>query len=185
MKAMKKMFAFLLCILLVGAMAVPAFADDSNVISEVRLTVTPPKAGETPDMTIVSAQPDKYTATVRYWLKQYSSSSEFETFEGGHTYGVVVNVTPVGVYRFETAQKNKSDFDESPTLVYLNGELTHCVSTETDVKLSRALNFELPEEDTEQTDTSFFGRILQAIRDFFAKIRDFFENLFYPVQPIR
>ena len=178
MKAMKKLFACLLCVLMVSALGIPAFADDSNVISEVRLTVTPPKAGEAPGKTIVSAEPDKYTATVRYWLKQYSSSNEFETFESGNTYGVVVTVTPVGVYRFETAQKNKSNFDESPTLVYLNGELTHCVSTETDVKLSRALNFELPEEDTEQTDTSFFGRILQAIRDFFAKIRDFFEKLF-------
>ena len=171
MKAMKKLFACLLCVLLVGALGIPAFADDSNVISEVRLTVTAPKAGEAPGKTIVSAEPDKYTASVRYWLKQYSSSNEFETFESGNTYGVVVTVTPVGVYRFETAQKNKSDFDESPTLVYLNGELTHCVSTETDVKLSRALNFELSEEDTEKTNTSFFGRILQAIRDFF-------ENLF-------
>ena len=178
MKAMKQALALLLCVLLAGALGLPVFAHDAQVISRVELTVTPPKAGETPDMTVDASQPDKYTATVRCWPKQYSSSSEFETFEGGHTYGVVVNVTPVGVYRFETTQKNKHDFDESPTLVYLNGELTHCVSAETDVKLGRAYNFELSEEAEEQTDTSFLGRILQAIRDFFAKIRAFFENLF-------
>lgn len=178
MKAMKQILAFLLCVLLAGALGIPTFADDSNVISEVRLTVTAPKAGEAPDMTVVSAEPDKYTATVRYWLKQYSSSSEFETFENGNTYGVVVDVTPVGACRFETVQKNKSGFDESPTLVYLNGQLTRCVSAESDAKLARALNIELSEEDTENTDTSFFGRILQAIRDFFAKIGEFFANLF-------
>jgi len=178
MKTMKQMLAFLLCVLLVGALSILAFADDSNVISEVRLTVTAPKVGEAPSMTVVSAEPDKYTATVRYWLKQYSSSSEFETFENGNTYGVVVDVKPAGGYRFETVQKNQSGFDESPTRVYLNGQLTRCVSAESDAKLARALNIELSAEDTGKTDTSFFGRILQAIRNFFAKIRDFFTKLF-------
>jgi len=178
MKTMKQMLAIFLCVLLLGAMSIPVFADDSNVVSEVRLTVTAPKAGEAPAMTVVSAEPDKYTASVRYWLKQYASNSEFETFENGNTYGVVVDVTPVGACRFETVQKNESGFDESPTLVYLNGQLTRCVSAESDAKLARALNFELSEEDTEKTNTSFFGRILQAIRDFFAKIGAFFANLF-------
>ena len=178
MKAMKQALALLLCVLLAGALGLPVFADDAQVISRVELTVTPPKAGETPDMTVDAAQPDKYTATVRYWLKQNSADSTFETFENGRTYGIVLTVTPAVGYRFETVQKNNHDFSESPTLVYLNGELMHCVSAETDVKLGRAYNFELSEEAEEQTDTSFFGRILQAIRDFFAKIRAFFENLF-------
>ena len=178
MKAMKKMFAFLLCILLVGAMAVPAFADDSNVISEVRLTVTPPKVGEAPDQTIVSTEPDKYTVSIRYWLKKGYSNDPVTVFESGSGYGVVFWVTPVNGYRFETVQKNVYNFNESPTLVYVNGELAHCVSAETDVKLGRAIDFVPVEEATEEPDTSFFGRILQAIRDFFDRIRDFFVHLF-------
>ena len=178
MKAMKQTLAFLLCVLLLGAVSIPVFADDASVISKVQLTVTPPKAGEAPDVTIVSAEPDKYTASVRYWLKQLHGNDPVTVFESGYTYGLVFYVTPVNGYRFETVQKNQYDFDESPTLVYLNGELTHCVSAETDSKLGRAFDFAVAEEKPEEAQTSFFARILQSIRDFFAKIRDFFDQLF-------
>lgn len=181
MKAIKQTLAFLLCVLLVTALGIPAFADDAQVISEVQLTVTQPKVGEAPDGTIVSAEPDKYTATVRHWLKQpypYDSDNPVTAFESGCNYTVVFWVTPVNGYRFETVQKNQYNFEESPTRVYVNGKLAHCVSAETDGKLGRAFDFGQPEEEPGKTELSFFARILQSIRDFFAKIRDFFAHLF-------
>ncbi len=176
MKPVKRILAVIFCALMVIAAAAPAFAEEDKTIGEVRLSVTEPKAGEAPDMNIISAEPEKYTAKVRYWIKQLHGNDPVTVFEAGYEYGLVFEVTPVNGYRFEAVQKNEYNFDESPTVVYINDIKAGCVSAETDTKLGRSFNVTVEEEPVEETD--FFMKIINAIKDFFTGIIDFFRNLF-------
>ncbi len=175
MKSAKIITAIILAFVFVSAAALPAFAEGDTIISEVRLTVTEPKAGAAPDVKVVSAEPEKYTATVRYWLKTGSSDNKVTVFEEGCEYALVVDINPASGFRFETPQKNGSN-EESPTVVYINNVKTRCVSWETETKLSRAYYVSVAEEAQEET--NFFTMIINAIRDFFAGIVSFFKNLF-------
>lgn len=174
---MKKLLSVLFCLLLIAMTAMAAFADDATVIHEVRLTVTEPAVGEAPDMTIESAEPDKYTATVRYWLKKLYSNDPVEVFEGGYEYGLVFEVTPAPGYKFAAVEKNQYNFNESPAVVYVNGEQTHCVASETNEQLVRAYDVTLAAAEPEMP-VSFFRRIINSIKGFFAKIAAFFKKLF-------
>ena len=174
---MKKILSVIFCLLMIAVTAVPAFADDATVINEVRLSITEPVVGEAPDKNIVSAEPDKYTATVRYWLKKQYPNDPVEVFEGGYAYGVVFEITPAPGYTFTAVEKNEYNFNESPAVVYMNGEKTHCVASETDTRLVRAYDVTLPAVEPEKP-VSFFQRIIHAVKDFLTKIADFFKKLF-------
>ena len=67
---MKKLLSVLFCLMMIGMTVLPAFAEGQQTITEVRLSITQPAVCEAPDMTIESAEPDKYNAKVRYWIKQ-------------------------------------------------------------------------------------------------------------------
>ena len=174
---MKKTVSVLFCLLMVAMTVMPAFAAEPQTITQVRLFVTEPAVGDAPDMTIESAEPDKYTATVRYWIKQLSGNNSIEVFEGGYNYTLVLDVVPAAGYKFADVEKNAHNFDESPTVVYVNGQQTHCISAETDKKLGRAYDVTLTAPEPEKP-VSFFRRVINAIRDFFIKIADFFKRLF-------
>ena len=124
---MKKLLSVLFCLLMIGMTALPAFAEDTQTITEVRLSVTEPAVGEAPDMTIESAEPDKYTAKVRYWIKRLGGDS-VETFEDGVEYALVFDVTSAAGYKFAAVEKNSSGFDESPAVVYINDTVTKNVT---------------------------------------------------------
>ena len=173
---MKKALSVLFCLLMIVMTAMPAFAEDTQTITEVRLSVTEPAVGEAPDMTIDSAEPDKYTAKVRYWIKKMYADDPVEAFEAGYEYGLVFEVTPAAGYKFAAVEKNGSGFDESPAIVYLNGQQTRCVSAETNTKLGRAYDVTLTAD--EEKPVSFFRRVINAIKGFFTKIADFFGKLF-------
>lgn len=173
---MKKTLSILFCLLMIAMTALPALAGEPQTITEVRLTVTEPKVGEAPDLTIESEQPDQYTATVRYWIKRMHADDPVEAFEAGYEYALVFDVEPAAGYRFAAVQKNGSGFDESPTVVYLNGQKTQCVSAETAKKLGRAY-IVTPAADEEKP-VSFFRRAIRAIRDFFVRVINFFQKLF-------
>ncbi len=174
---MKRILSVLFCLLMIVLTATPAFADETQVINEVRLTITEPAVGEAPDMTIESAEPDKYTATVRYWIKKLYSNDPVEVFEGGYEYGLVFEVTPAPGYKFTAVEKNQYNFNESPAVVYVNDEETRCVASETDEKLVRAFDVTLAAVEPEKP-VSFFRRAINAIKAFFAKIAAFFKKLF-------
>ena len=174
---MKKILSVLFCLVMIAMTATPAFADDAKTITEVRLSVTEPVVGEAPDMTIESAEPEKYTATVRYWLKKLYSNDPVEVFEGGYEYGLVFEVKPAAGYQFAAVEKNQYNFNESPAIVYMNGEETHCVASETDTLLVRAYDVTLSATEPEKP-VSFFRRAINAIKAFFVKIADFFRKLF-------
>ena len=174
---MKKILSVMFCLLIIVMTAMPAFADEAKVINEVHLSITEPAVGEVPDTTIESAEPDKYTATVRYWIKKLYSNDPVEVFEGGYEYGVVFEVTPAPGYKFTAVEKNEYNFNESPAVVYMNGEKTHCVASETDEKLVRAYDVTLPAVEPEKP-VSFFQRVINAIKGFFAKIAAFFKKPF-------
>ena len=175
MKKTKRILAALLCLLMLGILAIPAFADEDKVIHEVRLTITQPVVGEAPDKVIVSTEPDKYTAEYRSWIKRLQSSDPVDTFESGWDYGLVFYVHPADGYRFEDTQYD--GYTKSSTIVYVNGEQARVTGSETNMRLYRAYSC-YPIEQTETQELSFFEKIAQAFRDFFAKIREFFENLF-------
>ncbi len=172
---MKKLFSLALALLLIGATALPAFADDT-VIKEVRLTVAEPAVGEAPDKTIVSEEPGKYTASVSYWLKRLYPGETVTTFEAGYDYGMVFEVTPAPGYTFEAVEKNKNDFNESPTVVYVNGQKTRCVAVETDKMLVRA--FDVTVENKPEDQLGFFARIINAIKTYFANLIFVLRHLF-------
>lgn len=172
---MKKLLSVMFCLLMLSMTAMPAFAGDDQTITEVKLSITEPAVGEAPDMTIESAEPGKYTATVRYWIKRLGGEP-VETFEDGVEYALVFYVTPASGYKFAAVEKNGSGFNESPTVVYINGQKTHCVSAETDARLARAYDVTTTAEV--EKPVSFFQRIANAIRNFFTKISDFFKGLF-------
>ncbi|MBQ6267398.1 MAG: hypothetical protein IJK64_06460 [Clostridia bacterium] len=157
-------------------MIVPAFADEAKTIHEVRLTMTEPEIGAAPDTVIVSAEPEKYTATVRYWIKRAYPDEKVEAFEADVEYAMVFDVAAVNGYQFETPQKNDHDFKTSPTVVYLNGKQARSVSAETETKLGRSYIVLLTQEEPE--DAGFFAKIINAIKSFFAGILNFFRNLF-------
>ena len=173
---MKKILSVFFILMLLGTMLLPAFAEEDHVIKEVYLTVTEPAIGEAPAEAIVSAESEKYTAKKQYWIKKLYSNETVTVFEGGYEYGLVFEVTPAPGYKFETAVKNQYNFNESPTVVYVNGQKTHCVASETDSKLVRAYDvmLENPPEET----LGFFAKIIKAVTDFFDGIRYFFEHLF-------
>lgn len=179
MKFVKKTLALIFSGLFIFAMLIPAFADEDKTIKEVRLTVTEPKAGEAPDMNIVSAEPDKYTAKARYWIKKLYGNDNITQFEGGYEYGLVFEVTPVNGYKFEAVIKNKYGFDESPVIVYMNDQETHCVAAEKDTLLVRAYDVTLDgAEEPGTEEPGLFEKIINAIKNFFAGIINFFKNLF-------
>ncbi len=173
---MKKVLSLIFVILLLGSISLPAFAEDDHIIKEVRLTVADPVIGEAPAEIIVSDEPSKYTAKVRYWIKKLYGNETVTEFESGFEYGLVFEVTPAPGYTFEKAIKNQYDFSESQTVVYVNGQKTHCVAVETDTKLVRA--FDVTIENQPEEPLGFFEKILKAITDFFNNIRFFFEHLF-------
>lgn len=174
---MKKALSVLFCLLMIAVTATPAFAGEKQTITEVRLYVTEPVVGEAPDKTIESAEPDKYTARVRYWIKKLYGNDPVEAFEDGFEYALVLDVVPAEGYKFADVQKNPHNFDESPTIVYVNDQKTHCVSAETDAKLGRAYDV-TPTSVEPEKPLNFFQRIIAAIKDFFAKVGDFFRKLF-------
>ena len=173
---MKKILSVLFCLLLIGTTVMPAFAEGKQTITEVRLTVTEPAVGEAPDMTIESAEPDKYTATVRYWIKRLGGES-VTTFEDGKEYAMVFEVTPAEGFQFAAVEKNASNFNESQTVVYVNGQKTRCVSAETVQQLGRSYVV-TPSSPAEQKPASFFRRVIDSIKAFFAKVANFFRKLF-------
>ena len=174
---MKKTLSVLFCLLLIGLTAIPAFADEAQTINEVRLSVMEPVVGEAPDVTIESAEPDQYTATIRYWIKRMAADEPVTTFEEGWEYALVFEVRPAAGYKFAAVQKNESNFNESPTVVYLNGQKAHCVSTETDTMLARSYVV-TPASPVQPKPDSFFKRTINSIRAFFARIANFFRKLF-------
>ncbi len=177
MKTIKTVLAILLSAVFMFAALTPAFADDSKIIKEVRLTVTEPKVGDAPATEIISAEPEKYTVSIRYWLHQnVNDNSTVTQFQEG-TYGVVFYVNAADGYKFDTVANNASDFPESAAVVYLNGEKTGCVSAETETRLARALNFEVKAE-AEEYSGNFFTNIINAIKAFFESIANFFRGLF-------
>lgn len=174
---MKKILSILFSLLIIGMTAMPAFADDAQTITEVRLYITEPAVGEAPDRTIESAEPDKYTTSIRYWIKRMYPNELVEVFEEGYEYGLVFEVKPVAGYKFAAVEKNDSNFNESPTVVYLNGQKTHCCSTESDTLLARAYVV-TPTSVEPEKPVSFFRKVINAIKGFFTKIADFFRKLF-------
>ena len=173
---MKKILSLFFCLLMIGMTVLPAFAEGPQTITEVRLSVTQPVVGEAPDKTIESAEPDKYTATVRYWIKKMYADNPVEIFEAGYEYGLVFEVTPVNGYKFADVKKNDSGFDESPAVVYVNSQLTRCVSAETNTKLGRAYDVTLTA--VEEKPVSLFRRVINTIKGFFANVSGFFRKLF-------
>lgn len=171
---MKRILSVLFCLLMISMTAMPAFAENAQIITEVQLSITEPTVGEAPDKTIESAEPEKYSAKVRYWIKRLGGDS-VETFEDGVEYALVFEVTPAAGYKFAAVEKNGSGFDESPAIVYLNGQQTRCVSAETNTKLGRAYDVTLTAD--EEKPVSFFRRVINAIKGFFTKIADFFGKL--------
>lgn len=154
---MKKLLSVLFCLMMIGMTVLPAFAEGQQTITEVRLSITQPAVCEAPDMIIESAEP-------------------VEAFEAGYEYTLVLDVTPVNGYKFADVKKNDSGFDESPAVVYVNSQLTRCVSAETNTKLGRAYDVTLTA--VEEKPVSLFRRVINTIKGFFAKIADFFKNLF-------
>ncbi len=177
MKFAKVFVSVILSAVFVFAAFAPAFAEDDKIISEVRLTVTEPKVGEAADKNIVSEEPEKYTAVTRYWIKRLYGNEPVETFESGIEYALVFYVTPADGYQFEAVQKNGYNFDESPTVVYVNGVKAECVSAETSLKLGRCYAVTPAEQEPEE-EANFFAGIINAIRSFFESILNFFKNLF-------
>ena len=179
MKAIRTTLSIILSLVFVFAALTPAFADDSKIIKEVRLTVTQPKVGEAPATEIVSAEPDKYTVQINYWLNRplYPDDYPVTEFKEGD-YGVVFNVIAADGYKFDTVANNDNNFPESATVVYVNGELAHVIASETETKLARAMNFDVKAESEEENSGSFFTNIINAIKAFFASIANFFKGLF-------
>ena len=180
MRTIKKLLSVLLsAVLLFGvcSAAFPAFAEEDKIIKEVRLTVTEPKVGEAADKNIVSSEPEKYTATARYWIKRLYGNENVVNFESGFEYALVFDVTPASGFKFEPVQKNSYNFDESPTAVYINGVKAECVSAETDAKLGRSYVVTSAEQEDLNGETNFFAKIIKSIKDFFAGIINFFKNL--------
>lgn len=173
---MKKLLSVMFCLLMIAMTAMPAFADEAQVINEVRLSITEPAVGEAPDKNIVSAEPDKYTVKYLYWIKRLYSNDPVEVFEAGYEYALVFAVYPVDGYKFVTAEKNEHGYKVSPTVVYLNDQITDCLASESEVYLERGYVVSFPEEP--QQSVSFFQRMINAIKDFFVKIADFFKKLF-------
>ena len=58
----------------------------------------------------------------------------------------------------------------------MNSQLTRCVSAEANTKLGRAYDVTLTA--VEEKPVSLFRRVINTIKGFFAKIADFFKNLF-------
>lgn len=174
---MKKALSILFCLLMIAMTAMPAFADDAKVINEVRLSITEPVVGEAPDKNIVPAEPDKYTVKYLYWIKRLYANDPVEAFEAGYEYALVFAVYPADGYKFVSAEKNEYGFNVSPTVVYLNDQVTDCLASESDVHLERGYVVSFPEEEP-QKPVSFFQRMINAVKDFFAKIANFFKKLF-------
>ncbi len=168
---MKKTLSVLFCLYMIVITAMPAFAADKQTISEVRLSVTEPVVGEAPDKTIESAEPDKYTATFRYWIKRMHADDPVETFEAGFEYALVFYVTPAEGCKFEEAKDG-----ESSTIVYVNDQKAERVSAESDTQLGRA--YVVTPAAKEEKPLSFFQRVIRSIKDFFTNITDFFKKLF-------
>ena len=176
MKLAKRLLAVILSALFVFGAAAPAFAEDSNVIKEVRLTITEPETGAVPDTVFVSAEPDKYIAKIRYWLKRTYPDETVSRFEAGYEYAVVFEIEAASGYKFETPKITDYGNSESSTVVYVNGVNASCTAWETDTRLVRVYAVKLDEPQEEET--NFFVRIINAVVAFFAGIAEFFKNLF-------
>lgn len=179
MKVITKAIALVLCAVFAFSLAIPVFADvDDKVIHEVRLTMDQPVVGSAPATGIASAEPEKYTVEILYWLEQTHPENNVTVFEAGKSYGVVFYVHAQNDYKFEEVGKiNGHDFNNSPSKVYVNGEETHCVGVESQSRLYRAIDYSFPEAAPEKQD-GFFAKIWKAIKNFFKKIGDFFKGLF-------
>lgn len=98
-------------------------------VSEVRVTVTEPKAGDTPaSLSASSSEPDKYTAAIEYW---YCYTADGETrlsstskFEAKQNYFAMVRITPMSGYyiRFKNGQAAGSD-----AKIFINNEETDLI----------------------------------------------------------
>ena len=178
MKKSKKVLAILLSTILFMSIAIPAFSDDAKVVKEVHLTMTEPVVNGSVPTDLTSAEPDKYTVEVNYWLNTFKSEEKVTVFEAGESYGVVYFVHAVNGYKFEEVGKiNGHDFNNSPTVVYINDKVAHCVGVESETRLYRANIYEISEAVPEKQD-GFFAKIWKSIKNFFKKIGDFFKNLF-------
>ena len=178
MKVTKKIFAILFTAIFVFTLAIPAFSDDAKVVKEVHLTMTEPVLNGSVPTDLTSAEPDKYTVEVNYWLNTFKSEEKVTVFEAGERYGVVYYVHAINGYKFEEVGKiNGHDFNNSPTVVYINDEVAHCVGVESETRLYRANIYEISEAVPEKQD-GFFAKIWKSIKNFFKKIGDFFKGLF-------
>ena len=173
---MKRILSVMFCLLIIGLTAMPAFADETKTINEVRLTVTEPVVGEAPDKNIVSAEPDQYTVEYGYWLKRMYPDDPVEVFEAGYEYALVFYMYPKSGYKFAATEKDAHGIAYSTTVVYMNDQPTEYCIYESETKLGRAYVVSLPIE--EEKPVSFFRRMINAIKDFFAKIAAFFKKLF-------
>lgn len=175
MRVTNKILALLLAMLMISTTAIYAFAEEKQTINNVYLSVTEPAVGEAPDTNIVSSEPDKYTVKYCYWIQRLGGKS-FETFEAGVEYALVFEVYPVDGYKFAATQKDEYSTAYSATTVYVNGVQAEYCMYEYETKLGRA--FVVTPTEEEEKPVSFFQRIINSIKNFFAKISDFFKKLF-------
>ena len=81
----------MLCSVAFGITLMPtqtAKADGETMLTEINFTITAPVVGETYDTNVVSAEPEKYTATVArvYDDTDKKNISDTDEFLAGHKY---------------------------------------------------------------------------------------------------
>ena len=173
---MKRILSVLFCLLMIVLTATPAFADEAQVIHEVRLTITEPTVGAAPDKNIVPAEPDKYTVKYLYWIKRMYPDEPVEAFEAGNEYALVFDVYPADGYKFAATEKDANGTAHSATVVFLNDQQTEYCTYEYETKLGRAYVVSFAAEG--EKPVSLCRRILNAIKGFFARIAVFVKSLF-------
>ena len=114
MKAMKKLTAVILCLLMMSAVCVPAFA--LTRIEEANVTFTVPQPGDTVEYKELGVDaPDEYSAkifSVSYYdseTSQYVEQREGDTYIDGAQYRVRIQFTAKDGFGFEN------------TVFYVNG----------------------------------------------------------------
>ena len=92
---MKKILATILALV-----AIATTAQAQSEITSGNVVVTEPKAGEHPDFTATSEEPDKYTAYVYVWINVETDAemSAADVFEEGKNYRVIVKFDAVEPY---------------------------------------------------------------------------------------
>ena len=106
------------------------YAEGETLLTEVNLTVTAPVVGETYDTTVISAEPEKYTATLErvYDNTDRKNIDALTEFKVGHDYAYEILVTAETGYSIDSSTK-----------VYVNGKQAGSYSVG-----DYYVNFELP-----------------------------------------